>query len=360
MGQVLSEPVTEKSSKEMSNSQWMVGSSSMQGWRVSMEDAHTHILTMEDDPAASFFAVYDGHGAATVAEYAGVDMHKRIVAQAQYRDGDIGGAMKAGYMSLDEEVLGCQERFGQAGSTAVSVLIRESKLYCANVGDSRAVLSRTGKQIALTYDHKPSLEAEQDRITAAGGYVRFNRVNGGLAMTRALGDVTFKGNPSLAPDAQIVIAMPDIVTDEITEDDEFLVLACDGIWDVLSNQEVVDFVRDRISAKRMPVDICEELMTHCLAPDCRIGGAGCDNMTVIIACMLHGGTFDDLAAKCARSRPQTPPPQLPPRPTVVPGSGGAGWSSVDGGADPTTTTTTTTADAADAADAGTANTSIQS
>ncbi|KFM67046.1 Hypothetical protein phosphatase 2C T23F11.1, partial [Stegodyphus mimosarum] len=68
----------------------------------------------------------------------------------------------------------------------------------------------------------------------------------------------------------------------------------------MTNDEVVDFVRTRISAKMEPEQICEELMTRCLAPDCQMGGLGCDNMTVVLVCLLQGESYEELANKCSR------------------------------------------------------------
>jgi len=82
------------------------------------------------------------------------------------------------------------------------------------------------------------------------------------------------------------------------EDWEFIVLACDGIWDVMSNAEVLEFCRTRIGMGMFPEEICEELMNHCLAPDCQMGGLGGDNMTVVLVCLLHGRPYSDLIARC--------------------------------------------------------------
>jgi protein phosphatase 2C family protein 2/3 len=79
MGQTLGEPIKTKETASCGNSTYKVGSSCMQGWRVQMEDAHTHLLALPDDNKAAFFAVYDGHGGAKVSEYAGIHLHKRIV-----------------------------------------------------------------------------------------------------------------------------------------------------------------------------------------------------------------------------------------------------------------------------------------
>lgn len=94
MGQSLSEPETAKESAYCQNAQYRVGSSCMQGWRLNMEDSHTHILSLPDDPGTSFFAVYDGHGGANVAQYAGKHLHKFITKRPEYVVGDIEEAMK--------------------------------------------------------------------------------------------------------------------------------------------------------------------------------------------------------------------------------------------------------------------------
>lgn len=88
----------------------------------------------------------------------------------------------------------------------------------------------------LSYDHKPNNEKELKRICEGGGFVEYNRVNGNLALSRALGDFVFKRNPDKIPEEQIVTAYPDIEERDITEDWEFAVLACDGIWDVMQNE----------------------------------------------------------------------------------------------------------------------------
>ncbi|BFZ15105.1 hypothetical protein BsWGS_18143 [Bradybaena similaris] len=301
MGQTLSEPVTTKYSSKHENSFYKVGSSCMQGWRISMEDAHSHLLSLPGDKDACFFGVFDGHGGVRVAQYTGNSLHKKIIAQPAYYKGNITDAIRQGFLALDEEMQKDETMKDElAGTTAVIVLIKNGKMYCGNVGDSRAVACVHGEVEQLSFDHKPSNESETRRIIAAGGWVEFNRVNGNLALSRALGDFVFKKNDRKRPEEQIVTANPDVIEKPVTPDHEFLLLACDGIWDVLTNQEAVEFVRNRIAQRMEPDVICEELMNRCLAPDCQAGGLGCDNMTVILVCFLHGGTYDDLARKCAR------------------------------------------------------------
>jgi len=152
----------------------------------------------------------------------------------------------------------------------------------------------------LSYDHKPNNDSETKRIVAAGGWVEFNRVNGNLALSRALGDFIFKKNDRKSAEEQIVTAYPDVIMRDLTASHEFIIMACDGIWDVMSNQEVVQFVRARIAQRAEPSVICEDLLNTCLAPDAQMGGLGCDNMTVILICILQGGTYEQLASRCSK------------------------------------------------------------
>lgn len=300
MGQTLSEPVTAKDTACCQNSAFRVGSSCMQGWRINMEDSHTHILSLPDDPGSAFFAVYDGHGGAKVAEYAGKHLHKFITKRAEYKEGNIVDAMKQAFLEIDEVMLNEETlKHEQAGTTAVTMVIKGDKLFCANVGDSRAIASINGKAEPLSNDHKPHVQTEYDRITSAGGWVDCNRVNGNLALSRALGDFIFKRNDKMRPEEQIVTAYPDVEVRTITPEWEFIVLACDGIWDVMTNEEVVEFVREGIAAGVDPEEICESLMMRCLAPDCQMAGLGCDNMTVVIVSLLQGSTYEDLVTRCA-------------------------------------------------------------
>uniref|UniRef100_A0A1B6DLT2 protein-serine/threonine phosphatase n=1 Tax=Clastoptera arizonana TaxID=38151 RepID=A0A1B6DLT2_9HEMI len=302
MGQTLSEPVTAKLTSCMQSSEFKVGSSCMQGWRINMEDAHTHILSLPDDKGTAFFAVYDGHGSAKIAEQAGKHLHKYILQRPEYKESRIKEAMQQGYLDFDSAMMDDEEKNGVlAGTTAISVLIKDGTLFCANVGDSRAIASISGQIHPLSFDHKPSNTDEARRINSAGGWVEFNRVNGNLALSRALGDFVFKQNKKKKPEEQIVTAYPDVVEKPYNSEWEFVVMACDGIWDVMSNEEVGDFVRKRIGSGMEPENICEDLMTRCLAPDCKMGGLGCDNMTVIIISCLHGKPYSNLVDQCATS-----------------------------------------------------------
>jgi len=163
----------------------------------------------------------------------------------------------------------------------------------ANAGDSRAVLCRAGLAVALSDDHKPNHPTEKWRIEAAGGYVETcgpgqYRVNGNLNLSRALGDLEYKKDRKLGPEAQIISATPDVKIEHRRTEDEFLVLCCDGVWDVKSNQEVVDFIRNRLSAARKSDpkamrETLEALLDDCVSRDLRLTrGLGGDNMTAVL------------------------------------------------------------------------------
>ncbi|KAG5867765.1 hypothetical protein JTB14_012382 [Gonioctena quinquepunctata] len=172
-----------------------------------------------------------------------------------------------------------------SGCTAVVAVLKGNELYVANAGDSRCIVCRNGKAIEMSLDHKPEDDIERERIKKAGGRVNFEgRVNGGLNLSRAIGDHSYKQNKELSDKEQMITALPDIKTLTVNPSkDEFMVLACDGIWNFMSSQEVVDFVRPRIGTCEDKLStVCEEMFDHCLAPNTLGDGTGCDNMTAII------------------------------------------------------------------------------
>jgi len=178
------------------------------------------------------------------------------------------------------------------GCTAVTALVTPTSIVVANSGDSRAVLCRAGVAIPLSQDHKPNLETERARIEAAGcrveevagGSRTHYRVNGNLNLSRAIGDLEYKRRSDLPASAQAITCTPEIQTLPIVPEDEFLILACDGIWDVMSDQQAVDFVKTRIRDEATVLSgVCSELLDACITADPRqTSGLGADNMTCVI------------------------------------------------------------------------------
>ncbi|ODQ66937.1 PP2C-domain-containing protein [Nadsonia fulvescens var. elongata DSM 6958] len=308
MGQILSQPVTEKHSERDGNGRLIYGISSMQGWRLSMEDAHSAVLDLQSSPSTakspnsnttpasakspiSFFGVFDGHGGDKVAIFTGENIHKIIAEQETFKNGDLAQSLKDGFLSADRAIL--QDpvvKNDPSGCTATSAFVTDKEIICGNAGDSRTVLGIKGIAKALSFDHKPQNEGERARICAAGGFVEAGRVNGNLALSRAIGDFDFKRSADLAPEEQVVTAFPEVIQHDLTPDDEFLILACDGIWDCMTSQSCVEYVRRGIGQGLELETICENLMDSCLAPSSDVLGVGCDNMTVLIVGLLQGKT----------------------------------------------------------------------
>mmetsp|Transcript_27872 Transcript_27872/g.42877 ORF Transcript_27872/g.42877 Transcript_27872/m.42877 type:complete len:396 (-) Transcript_27872:63-1250(-) len=353
MGNLLGAPITEKETESGQTTDGIpFAVSSMQGWRVHMEDTHIcekNVYAEEIDgqktkkiplPGHAVFAVFDGHGGTFAATYAGKHFCSVLRRQpmfcmyAQYyenrpkkkasasptewaafvREGQemLEKALQAAFIEIDREILiqvqkrGSEEEEEEesdselqqaegtdgpaggdsdSGTTAVVVLLTPQNIICANAGDSRAIYSKMGHQaIPLSYDHKPDDEDEERRIRAAGGYVAAGRVQGDLAVSRGLGDFRFKDfdtvlgkNASLNPGDQKVSPVPDVIIQNRDEKDEFIVIACDGIWDVQTNYECIMTIAEMFEEGESKLDlVCEELLDICLRKGSK------DNMTALI------------------------------------------------------------------------------
>ncbi|KAK4137194.1 PP2C-domain-containing protein [Trichocladium antarcticum] len=161
-------------------------------------------------------------------------------------------AMAAGEASKPEEVSSLATPDVSQAKLRNSAT-RQRVLYTANVGDARIILCRQGQALRLSYDHKGSDENEGKRITNAGGLILNNRVNGVLAVTRALGDTYMKDLVTGHPYTTETVIQPDL--------DEFAIIACDGLWDVCSDQDAVDLVRN----VQDPVAAAKTLVDHALS-----------------------------------------------------------------------------------------------
>lgn len=296
MGQILSNPIIDKEVHSGSDVLTAFGLCAMQGWRMSMEDAHvcaSNISGGEEDHVA-YYAVFDGHGGSSVATFCGEKAAEVLQERATFKKGQFAQALIDAFIATDEEILkDPMLRNDHSGCTATTMVISklQQKLFCANAGDSRTVLSRNALAKALSYDHKPTLVGEKSRIVAADGFVEMDRVNGNLALSRAIGDFEFKSNSSLPPHEQIVTCVPDIVEHPIDyELDEFVILACDGIWDCLTSQECVDLIHYGINKGDMTLEeISSRIVDVCCSPTTEGTGIGCDNMSIVIVALLKDG-----------------------------------------------------------------------
>ena len=296
--------------------------SGMQGWRVSMEDAHMVCTSIpvegSNKPLSkghAIFGVFDGHGGDFTSAFAAENFirifsqsmsMKKYAALSSKDQNDVPGiellrpALRETFGTLDAEIRVKQNkrndtllastggkrdsevipipkvRFERSGSTCVVVLITPSHIICANAGDSRAILKREGKVLPLSFDHKPNNVPELERINNAGGFVKSKRVDGDLAVSRGLGDFSYKSHESKTVEQQKVIPDPEFVIYPRDQSrDEFIVLACDGIWDVASNEQCADFVQEMMNEGESDLGlICEEGLDICLSKNSR------DNMTM--------------------------------------------------------------------------------
>ena len=285
---MLAKPITTKHGDSGSTPRFRYGLSCMQGWRRGMEDAHTVVTDLSKTQSGSqsgsaehaLFSVFDGHRGSTVAAFCGANLPQFLVGATAYGSGRLKEALIESYVSIDQH-LKQKQPSEMSGCTAVSLLVTKTELLCANAGDSRCVLCRDGRAVPLSFDHKPNLPSELRRIQRAGGFVFRGRVQGVLALSRAIGDFPFKQRMGVPWEEQAVTCVPEVQSVSLDgRRDEFAVIACDGIWDVMSSQDVVNFVRTRLVRGEAPQAVCEQLMDACLAP--RPLGLGCDNMSVII------------------------------------------------------------------------------
>ncbi len=281
------------------NSRMYVGIGWSQGGRPYMQDAFTIVLNYDKDPCTDFLGVFDGHGPSGGDIARHVAFHLFSIVMRKYLKGHVGftASIKNGFQELDgkiEDDLGDKHK-GKVltgGSTACAVWIRHGRCYCANVGDSRAVMSRRGRAVDVTVDHKPTNPGEKKRIAESGGFIIKDRVEGILGVARSFGDFTYKQIKKGAKVKDPVISVvPNISTFDIKEGVEFLVLATDGIWDVMTSQQVVDFILARVRRFVPLQSICDDLISECKVPFCTgaiPGGlAQQDNTTVVIGIFKH-------------------------------------------------------------------------
>jgi len=182
--------------------------------------------------------------------------------------------------SGDEDNKGEYQTESFAGCTACVALLAKQELYVANAGDSRCVLLSKGQAIAMSEDHKPDNDLERDRIQKANGYIVDGRINGNLNLSRAIGDLEYKKNDELQVHEQLIVAVPEIKQRTLSSDDEMLVIGCDGIWECLSNQQICEFLQERVKNGKSITASVEDLLDNIVAPDTSTG-IGCDNMTCV-------------------------------------------------------------------------------
>lgn len=244
------------------------------GSRDYQEDRHSAEFNIL--PGYSYFAVFDGHGDDKVSSFLKL-YFKDIVKSELISNTSVQIALLNSFKRLQNILPKNISTF--SGSTALVAIKNNNTLYVANVGDSRAIISNNDKAVEITEDHKPTKKSEYDRILSVGGTVVLDpngvpRVNGNLALSRAIGDLY------LAP---AVTWIPDIYSVKLTQNNKFVVMATDGLWDVYDNQEVVDFINvqfKRVNGIMEPKKALNSVCTS-LVQSSRMRGSG-DNITLML------------------------------------------------------------------------------
>lgn len=295
MGAFLEKPKTEKVTEKGFGNGLRYGVSSMQGWRLEMEDAHCAVVGINGLTDWSFFAVFDGHAGPRVSAHCAANLLESIIQSDDFRNHAVDSAstsngkvsadkvsqgIREGFLKLDEKMKKLPEVVSgedKSGSTAVCVIISPTHFFFANCGDSRAMLSRAGKAHFSTQDHKPINPKEKERIQRAGGSVTIQRINGSLAVSRALGDYEYKQVAGRGPCEQLVSPEPEITVQERDPKlDEFLILACDGVWDVMNNDNLCEFVLYQLTIQPDLELVASSIIDTCLAKGSK------DNMSVVL------------------------------------------------------------------------------
>lgn len=311
--------------------------SGMKGWRPTMEDQHLYefslniriktgpdcgeIVCLHDH---SVFAVFDGHGGSFTSDYLKKNFVKVLSLRPEFQEyiylprkgpnsrSDVNGvtllkdAVQNTFLKIDEMLSTLhknmqhrQDRENQqqeeqsnsstlslsssttmspmerSGSTAVVVVLTPNHILCANTGDSRSIMQRHGKVVPLSFDHKPSNVVERRRIQQANGYVKRKRVDGDLAVSRAFGDFCMK--QASEPPHKVIVDPDILIYPRDLSGDEFIVLACDGVWDVATNEMCCEYIQKLLWDGEINLgNICEEALDTCLERKSR------DNMTMML------------------------------------------------------------------------------
>nr|VZH89131.1 unnamed protein product [Spirometra erinaceieuropaei] len=196
--------------------------------------------------------------------------------EKQHSIDEIKAAIVEGFLAFDASLLH-DNPSEKSGSTAVVAFVTPKHIYFANCGDSRGILLRNSSPSFATEDHKPSSPGERRRINNAGGHVILSRVNGSLAVSRALGDFDYKQVKGTPPSDQLVSPEPDVTClERMPEADQILCLACDGIWDVYSNEELCDYVLHRLKCSSSLTHVCNEVLDTSLFKGSK------DNMSILL------------------------------------------------------------------------------
>ncbi|XP_008788784.1 probable protein phosphatase 2C 27 [Phoenix dactylifera] len=257
------------------------------GSRKYMEDTHVCIADLAkkfghhslDRDVVSFYGVFDGHGGTGAAHFVRDNLPRVIVEDSDFPL-KLEKVVSRSFMQTDTQFAKtCSLKSTlSSGTTALTAMIFGRSLLVANAGDCRAVLSRLGVAIEMSKDHRPCCIKERKRIESLGGFVDDGYLNGQLGVTRALGDWHIEGMKESSQAGGPLSAEPELKMITLTKEDEFLIIGSDGIWDVFSNQNAVDFARRRLQEHNDVKKCCKELVEEA------IRRSAMDNLTIVMVC----------------------------------------------------------------------------
>ncbi|XP_064652751.1 protein phosphatase 1E-like [Lineus longissimus] len=223
-----------------------VSSHGIKNSRRKMEDRHmvipdlNSLFDLKDYPNQSYYAVFDGHGGLDAAWYSAAHVHTNLVRQPMFRDDPL-TALRNAFLKTDEDFdIKAKNEGLRSGSTAVAILLRDKKLYLSWLGDSQAILVKDGVPVSIMSPHKPEREDEKHRVEALGGCVIWFgawRVNGALSVSRAIGDTDHK---------PYISSEPDTFSCELDGTEDYIVIACDGLWDSILPKNLTGLVYNHI------------------------------------------------------------------------------------------------------------------
>ncbi|KAH7292180.1 hypothetical protein KP509_29G054800, partial [Ceratopteris richardii] len=247
-----------------------------------MEDEHVLVNDLEEylglealiTTSGSYYGVFYGHDGRNAAQFVKDKLLNYIESDVAFPIA-VEEAVQHAYMETDAAFANaCSLNNAlSSGTTAITVLILAREIFVANAGDCRSVLCRRGKAIEMSRDHKPHVE--RSRIEALGGYIYDGYLNGYLSVARAFENWHIEGLKGVN---YPLIAEPEVRRAVLTPDDEFMIIGCDGFWDVFTNESAVAFARRRLQQHNDPEQCSHDLVDEALRR------WSSDNLTVVTVC----------------------------------------------------------------------------
>lgn len=241
---------------------YKVATCSMQGWRKDMEDAHVVKLQLPSHPNTALFGVFDGHAGPSAAEFMRKQLWKKLDALDDFTDPLIDAHLIRIVEELDKSFMEAPTHIKNNGSTSCFLVVTTNPqklkegaedaftIKVASTGDSRAYWGDNNSFKCLTDDHKPTRPDERERIIKAGGHVTNDRVDGQLAVSRAIGDWRFKNLPNLPYGSQKVIGTPQITTQYASPGkDQWAFICCDGLVEQWENDQMIGALRKSLEGQ---------------------------------------------------------------------------------------------------------------